>query len=30
LRTRTEKATAAPDWKRVTAVEIVFIGDYHD
>lgn len=24
------KAPTTPDWKRVTAVEIIFIGDYHD
>lgn len=24
------KAPATPDWKRITAVEILFIGDYHD
>jgi proteic killer suppression protein len=24
------KASTALDWKRVTAVEIMFIGDYHD
>lgn len=30
LRAGAARATAAVDWKRVTAVEIVFIGDYHD
>jgi proteic killer suppression protein len=29
-RAEAAKAAAAVDWKRVTAVEIVFIGDYHD
>jgi len=23
-------STTGPDWKRVTAIEIVFVGDYHD
>jgi len=25
-----ETEAGRPDWKRVTAIEIVFIGDYHD
>ena len=27
---RLEASTTGADWKRVTAIEIVFIGDYHD
>ena len=29
-RAEAAKAPTTPDWKRVTAVEIIFIGDYHD
>lgn len=27
---RQEASTTGADWKRITAIEIVFIGDYHD